>query len=39
MYNRIEKLPEINIGTTESKGVKRFKNMASAYFINAFGQC
>lgn len=25
MYNRIEKLPEINIGTTESKGVNGSK--------------
>lgn len=38
MYNKIDKLPEINISTTGSKGVKGFKNMASAYFINAIGQ-
>lgn len=38
MYNKIDKLPEINMGASGVKGVKGFKKMSSAYFINAFGQ-
>lgn len=38
MYSKIEKLSEINFSSSESKGVKGFKKMASAYVIDVFGQ-